>query len=45
MKDLKKFIATTIKEYINENVGNSQTYTMYTGVSREVWDNVWKKPN
>lgn len=45
MKDLKKFIATTIKEYLNENVGNSQTYTMYTGVSREVWDNVWKNKN
>ena len=45
MKYLKKFIATTIREYLNENVGNSQTYTMYTGVSREVWDNVWKNKN
>lgn len=40
--ELRKFIATTIREYINENVSNSQTYIMYTGVSREVWDNVWK---
>ena len=45
MNDLKKFIATTIREYLNENVGVSQTYTMYTGVSREVWDNVWKNKN
>ena len=43
--EMRKFIATTIREYLNENVGNSQTYTMYTGVSREVWDNVWKNKN
>ena len=45
MKDLKKFIKTTIREYLNENVDISKTYTMYTGVSREVWDNVWKNKN
>ena len=44
--ELRKFIATTIREYLNENVeDNSRKYTMYTGVSREVWENVWKNKN
>lgn len=40
--ELRKFIATTIREYLNENVDINENYTMYTGVSKEVWGNVWK---
>jgi len=46
MEDLKQFIKTTIREFLNENVeDNSRKYTMYTGVSKEVWENVWKNKN
>jgi hypothetical protein len=44
--ELKKIIATTIREFLNENVeDNSRKYTMYMGVSKEVWENVWKNKN
>lgn len=35
----------TLLEQTETTEDNSRKYTMYTGVSKEVWENVWKHKN
>jgi hypothetical protein len=42
-KKIKKFIKTTIREFLNENY--TQGYVMYIGISLKQWENVWKDKN
>lgn len=46
-EDIRKMIdkVKNFKQFVNENNEITQTYTMYNGVSRKVWETVWKDKN
>jgi hypothetical protein len=46
-KEIREMIdkVKSFKQFVNENSDNSRNYTMYTGVSKEMWENVWKNKN